>query len=155
MLKPCAEGYLLWYSEYEIYMRREEMDSKGKIFKPVLTAGILILLTLVFIGIYKTTDASVQDDMLIVTGMYGIKIPTAEIEDVIKIENIPIDGKRKNGLGLGPIKIGYFYYDKLGDVRLYILKPESPYLLITSKTEKIIIGLGKNKNETLYSTLKK
>ena len=125
------------------------MNSEKKTFKAVLTLGILVLLILSFIGIYKTTGAFVENDVLIVKGMYGIKIPIAEIE------NIPIGGRRKNGLGLGPIKIGHFYYNELGDVRLYILKAEAPYLLISSKTEKIIIGLGKTENEILYSQLKK
>lgn len=131
------------------------MNSEKKTFKAVLTLGILVLLILSFIGIYKTTGAFVENDVLIVKGMYGVKIPIAEIENIIKIENIPIGGRRKNGLWLGPIKIGHFYYNELWDVRLYILKAGAPYLLISSKTEKIIIGLGKTENEILYSQLKK
>jgi len=77
-----------------------------------------------------------------------------EPEEIIKIDSLPAGGKRKNGLGLGSIKIGHFYYDEVGDVRLYILKPDTPYLLIKSKTEKIIVGFGKNENEALYAKLK-
>ena len=130
------------------------MSSENMKLKVFLTVGILGVLVLIFIGIYKTTGLQIENDMLIIKGVYGVKIQISGIEEIIKIDSLPAGGKRKNGLGLGSIKIGHFYYYEVGDVRLYILEPDTPYLLIKSKTEKIIVGLGKNENEALYAKLK-
>ena len=130
------------------------MSSENMKLKVFLTVGILGVLVLIFIGIYKTTGLQIENDMLIIKGVYGVKIQISGIEEIIKIDSLPAGVKRKNGLELGSIKIGHFHQDEVGDVRLYILEPDTPYLLIKSKTEKIIVRLGKNENEALYAKLK-
>ena len=60
---------------------------------------------------------------------------------------------KTNGINLGFMNIGIFAYKELGKVRLFEIKKEKPYILIIGKNEKIILGLGKEKNEEIYRTL--
>ena len=118
------------------------------------TIGLLLLIFIGAFVVIKTAGASVEDGLLKVKGIYGVSILISEIREVKKLETLPSLGVRRvNGIGLGPIKIGYFRYKELGPVKLCILKNEAPYILVTTDEQKILIGLGKEKNEELYNKL--
>ena len=55
------------------------MSSENMKLKVFLTVGILGVLVLVFIGIYKTTGVQIENDMLIIKGIYGVKMQISEI----------------------------------------------------------------------------
>ena len=119
------------------------------------TIGLLLLIFIGAFVVIKTAGASVEDELLKVKGIYGVNIPISEIREVKKLETLPSLGVRRvNGIGLGPIKIGYFRYNELGPVKLCILKNEAPYILVITDEQKILIGLGKEKNEELYNKLR-
>ena len=118
------------------------------------TLGLLLLIFIGAFVVIKTAGVSVEDGLLKVKGIYGVSISISEIREVKKLETLPSLGVRRvNGIGLGPIKIGYFRYKELGPVKLCILKNEAPYILVTTDEQKILIGLGKEKNEELYNKL--
>jgi len=60
---------------------------------------------------------------------------------------------KTNGINLRFMNIGIFSYKELGKVRLFEIKKEKPYILIIGKNEKIVLGLGKKKNEEIYKIL--
>lgn len=131
------------------------MKEQKSSFKMFFTIGLLLLIFLGIFVVIKTADASVEGGLLKVKGIYGVSIPISEIREVKKLETLPSLGVRRvNGIGLGPIKIGYFRYNELGSVKLCILKNEAPYILVITDEQKILIGLGKEKNEELYNKLK-
>jgi len=66
---------------------------------------------------------------------------------------MPIWGLKTNGINLGFINIGMFTYKEMGKVRLFELNKEKPYVLIIGKTEKIILGLGKEKNKEIFNVV--
>ena len=68
------------------------MSSENMKLKVFLTVGILGVLVLVFIGIYKTTGLQIENDMLIIKGIYGVKIQISEIEEIIKSDSVPAGG---------------------------------------------------------------
>lgn len=123
--------------------------------KIIFTIIIAVGIAIAFILAITTSGAVVEDGILKVKGMYGVKIPLSEIESVEKIDALPARGRRTNGLAAFGMKIGHFSYEKLGKVRLCILSADKPYLLITAKDEKIILGLGNEKNEAIYNQIKK
>ena len=129
------------------------MKEQKSSFKMFFTIGLLLLIFIGAFVVIKTAGASVEDGLLKVQGIYGVSIPISEIREVKKLETLPSLGVRRvNGIGLGPIKIGYFRYKELGPVKLCILN-EAPYILVITDEQKILIGLGKEKNEELYNKL--
>ncbi len=68
---------------------------------------------------------------------------------------MPIWGLKTNGINLGFMNIGMFTYKEFGKVRLFEIKKEKPYVLIIGKTDKVILGLGKEKNEEIFSIVEK
>lgn len=128
---------------------------KAKIIFTVIIVVIVVGIAIALILAITTSGAAVEGGILKVKGMYGVKIPLSEIESVEKIDALPARGRRTNGISTFGINLGHFSYEKLGKVRLCILSADKPYLLITAKDEKIILGLGNEKNEAIYNQIKK
>ena len=110
-----------------------------------------IILSSVFLS--KGITVGNRETSLKVNGLYGTEIAYKDIEDVKELETIPIWGLKTNGINLGFINIGMFTYKELGKVRLFEVKKEKPYVMIIGKTEKIILGLGKEKNGEIFSVV--
>ena len=112
----------------------------------VITA--FIILSSVLLGKGITVDA--LEDTLKINGLYGTEIEYKDIEEIRKLDSIPMWGLKTNGINLGFMNIGMFTYKELGKVRLFEIKKEKPYVMIVGKSEKILLGLGKEKNEEIY-----
>ena len=112
----------------------------------VITAVIMLFSIILSRGISVET----LENTLKINGLYGTEIAYKDIEDVQELETIPIWGLKTNGINLGFMNIGMFTYKELGKVRLFEIKKEKPYVMIVGKTEKIVIGLGREKNEEIY-----
>ena len=112
----------------------------------VITACIMLSALFLSKGIFVET----LENTLKINGFYGTEIAYKDIEDVQELQTIPIWGLKTNGINLGFMNIGMFTYKELGKVRLFEIKKEKPYVMIVGKTEKIVIGLGKEKNEEIY-----
>ena len=114
-----------------------------------LAITAFIILSSVFLSKGITVDA--LETTLKINGLYGTEIAYKDIEDVKKLDTMPIWGLKTNGINLGFLNIGMFTYKELGKVRLFEIKKEKPYVLIIGKTEKIILGIGKEKNEEIFN----
>ena len=98
----------------------------------------------------KGISVETLENTLKINGLYRTEIAYKDIVDVQELETIPFLGLKTNGINLGFMNIGMFTYKELGKVRLFEIKKEKPYVMIVGKTEKIVIGLGKEKNEEIY-----
>ena len=121
------------------------------------TTIIAILITILIIAVsvffIKSISVEVLESSLKVNGLYGVEISYKDIEEVKELDSIPFWGIKTNGFDLGFMNIGIFAYKELGKVRLFEIKKEKPYILIIGKNEKIVLGLGKEKNEEIYKIL--
>ena len=121
------------------------------------TTILAILITIVIIGVsaffIKSISVEVLESSLKINGLYGVTISYEDIEEVKELDSIPFWGVKTNGINLGFMNIGLFTYKELGKVRLFETKKEKPYILIIGKNEKIVLGLGKEKNEEIYRIL--
>ena len=121
------------------------------------TTLLAILITIIIIAVsaffIKSISVEVLESSLKVNGLYGVEISYEDIEEVRELDSIPFWGVKTNGINLGFMNIGIFAYKELGKVRLFEIKKEKPYILIIGKNEKIVLGLGKEKNEEIYRIL--
>jgi hypothetical protein len=112
----------------------------------VITAVIMLFSLVLGKGVsVDTLETSIK-----INGLYGTEVAYKDIEEVKELDAIPLWGLKTNGINLGFMNIGMFTYKELGKVRLFEIKKEKPYIMIVGKTEKIILGLGKEKNEEIY-----
>lgn len=110
--------------------RVDKMAESKKIpVKLLLGLAIVVIIAILVFGMVKTTNATIEDNRLKINGFYGLTIPITDIKDAVILENISnIGARRTNGIGIGPIKIGYFDYTGLGKARLFVLNFEKSYL---------------------------
>jgi len=118
-------------------------------------AGLLLpcLILGIFLALINGIDAKISSTALEIKGVYGTTIKIDAITSIEKLEAFPSFGAKLNGINLGFMRVGIFSYKELGKVRLFELKREKPYILIITPTEKIVLGFGKAKNESLYDAL--
>ena len=120
----------------------------------IMLALIITVLIIIFsMFLINSISVEVLDDSIRIKGLYGTEISYTDIEEARKLDTIPFLGLKTNGINLGFMNIGMFMYKELGKVRLFEIKKEKPYVLIVGKTEKIILGLGKEKNEKIYNII--
>jgi len=116
----------------------------------LVITGFIILSSMFLM---KSVSVETLAETIKIKGLYGIEIPYKDIEAIQEIDSIPVWGIKTNGINLGFMNIGMFTYKELGKVRLFEIKKEKPYVMIIGKEEKIIIGLGKEKNEEIYKII--
>lgn len=118
-----------------------------------LILALAITAVIIFSSVLLSRGITVDtlENSLKINGLYGTEIAYKDIEEVKELDAMPIWGLKTNGINLGFMNIGMFTYKELGKVRLFEIKKEKPYVLIIGKTEKIILGLGKEKNEEIFS----
>jgi len=120
----------------------------------IMLALIITVLIIIFsMFLIKSISVEILEDSIRIKGLYGTEISYTDIEKARKLDSIPFLGLKTNGINLGFMNIGMFTYKELGKVRLFEIKKEKPYVLIVGKTEKIILGLGKEKNEEIYNII--
>jgi len=118
---------------------------------------ILIVIAVVGISLILMNMVKVEmnDSNLKIKGIYGKSIEYSQINEVSTIDSLPIIGIRKNGIGLGFMNIGHFSYSGIGNVLLFEIRLEKPYVEIKTNEEIIIIGLGKKRNLEIVDELHK
>ncbi len=126
---------------------------KNGIQSLILALAITVFIILSSVLLSKGITVDTLENSLKVNGLYGTEIAYKDIEDVKELDTMPIWGLKTNGINLGFINIGMFTYKEMGKVRLFELNKEKPYVLIIGKTEKIILGLGKEKNKEIFNVV--
>lgn len=126
---------------------------KNGIQSLILALAITVFIILSSVLLSKGITVDTLEKSLKINGLYGTEIAYKDIEDVKELDTMPIWGLKTNGINLGFINIGMFTYKEMGKVRLFELNKEKPYVLIIGKTEKIILGLGKEKNKEIFNVV--
>ena len=116
----------------------------------IITLLTTALIVVSFMFIIKGTSVESLEASIKIKGLYGTEIMYKDIEEIRKLDTLPMWGIKTNGINLVFINIGMFTYTELGKVRLFEIKKEKPYVLIIGKTEKIVLALGRAKNEEIY-----
>lgn len=135
--------------------------SKGSSPKSYFAAGIilssiLLLMILLFIIGFKEDKLVFRQDEIKITGIYGEKIPFAEIQSIRLIEQLPVIKSRTNGFALGAVRKGYFKTSQGEKVKLILNSTQKPYLLLIKKNAQKIYYSSKNKaNQEIYNELNK
>ncbi len=112
----------------------------GKTFTKQYKVTLVIgLATLVFvIGVFawgfKENQLLVNAKSIKVTGVYGEKIPFAEIKSITLIHSLPDITIRTNGFAAGKVKKGYFNTREGKNIKLLVYSNNQPFILITKKT---------------------
>jgi len=90
------------------------------------------------------------------SGMYGIEIKIAEIDNVKLVDNLPEIKMRTSGFSFGTVKKGFFDLNEFGKCRLLIHSEKSPYLIVSKENgEKTIINFKeKSVTESTYIEIK-
>jgi len=116
----------------------------------IVIAALIVFASIIFI---KSISVETLEYSLKIKGLYGTEIAYQDIVEIKELDSIPYFGLKTNGINLGFMNIGIFTYKEIGKIRLFELKKEKPYILIIGKNEKIVLGLGKEKNEEIYKIL--
>jgi len=117
----------------------------------------LIIVILVIAYLAQPTHIDINDDSIRISGLYGKKYKFTQIKSVQLSDSISRILLRTNGLGLGPVKIGFFRLQDIGRCRLFLNGNYTPYLIIETWEMEIIILNNKNKEYIyhIYSTINK
>ena len=116
----------------------------------IVIAALIVFASIIFI---KSISVETLEYSIKIKGLYGTEIAYQDIVEIKELDSIPYFGLKTNGINIGFMNIGIFTYKELGKVRLFELKKEKPYILIIVKNEKIVLGLGKEKNEEIYKIM--
>jgi hypothetical protein len=131
-----------------------EKTGASRGFSLVMTVLLVLAIVLVSVALIKGIGVEFKDRSFRVKGIYGVEVRYDDIESLELLSSFPLLGLRTNGIGLGFMNVGHFTYGDLGKVRLFEVNLQKPYLSIKLKDERIVIGMGKSKNEEYYSILK-
>ena len=95
-----------------------------------------------------------QDGKLKISGIYGETIPYSEIKSIELIDKKPQITRRTNGFALGTKKKGYFANSQGEKFKLFIDRPELPWILITKKNErKVYYSSRRSDNKEIFVDL--
>lgn len=96
-------------------------------------------------------------DSIQFSGMYGVEIKLAEIDDVRLVDNLPEIKMRTNGFSFGAVAKGFFDLKEYGNSRLIIHSEKPPYLIISHRDgEKTIVNFKERSlTESTYHEIEK
>lgn len=107
-----------------------------------IAVAVLILLLILYMA--QPTKVVITQNVLRISGFYGKAIEINRIEKVWISDTIPQIWIRTNGLGLGPVKKGYFRLKEIGKCTLFLNGNYRPYLYIRTIEGETIIWNNKN-----------
>ncbi|MGI6685320.1 MAG: DUF3784 domain-containing protein [Bacillota bacterium] len=135
------------------------LNQKSKI----LIFGIIAFLTITAIGVgvllyYSNQPAQfgLENGMLRIKGIYGEKIPLAEIGELYLKDTLPQIRSRNNGSSIGSMKKGHFKLESLGNTKLFVDTSKPPFIYIRRNGKLVILNCGESsETEKLYQELLK
>lgn len=103
-----------------------------------------------------STKYEINNDRVKFTGQYGTEIKVSDIDSVTIIDKMPSIKARTNGLGLGPIRKGFFSIEDQGKCRLFLHSYQGPFVKISTQDQGVIYVNFKNreKTELVYLAIK-
>lgn len=144
----------IWLQRYEVPHKRKKM---------YWIMGILTFVVVVSIGVLTyfgllENNVTIEDEMLIVSGMYGVEWKLSEIETVELLDDLPNVKVKTNGFATeGQLK-GRFLLEKPYDGGLLYVRTKAgpPYLYVTTADDYFILNrTDEQETKTLYETLQK
>jgi len=128
------------------------------------STGALIFVTLVMVVVFGSIAFSyieasviVEDENIRISGVYGVKIPRNQINEVFLADTLPKIGIRTFGISTGTIRKGNFQSKSLNrNIKLLLHSKSKPYVYIIYADGKYLIVNFKKKEKTLqvYEQLK-
>lgn len=126
LLVPIA-GVILMVLKAQKYSKLKSKASPWVIgFTILILIGVLSLL---FYGM-KPATISFDKNQLTISGMYGVTIERALIENVQLLDTIPEIKMRTNGFAMGSVRKGWFRLEGWGRCKLIIHGNKAPYIFI-------------------------
>lgn len=129
-----------------------------------MSAGLVIGILMIFAGIVvmlvsmsRPNTIEIQDGSLVISGSYGMTLPTEEIKTVELLDTLPKITIRTNGIALGDTMIGHFRMKEIGSCRLHLNTGFPPFVHIVTKEGKHIFFNTKDAARTreLFDSLNK
>ena len=129
-------------------------NKKTKLTYFILGFVFIFVIGLIAYG-FIPSKVILNKDSVQFSGMYGIEIKIAEIDNVKLVDNLPEIKMRTNGFSFGTVKKGFFDLNKFGKCRLLIHSENPPYLIISKGNgEKTIINFNeKSVTESTYTEI--
>jgi hypothetical protein len=134
------------------------MSTGLKIFITVITlAGVAIMLFFIFGVMLSGNKLSVEENTIVIGGIYSKNIKMNSIENLSVTETPPDFSERVNGGSMGDLRVGYFLLENKDKVYVYIENYSAqPFINFDYDGESMIINL-KTSEETknLYDEISK
>ena len=129
-------------------------NKKTKLTYFILGFVFIFVIGLIAYG-FIPSKVILNKDSVQFSGMYGIEIKIAEIDNVKLVDNLPEIKMRTNGFSFGTVKKGFFDLNEFGKCRLLIHSGNPPYLIISKGNgEKTIINFNeKSVTESTYTEI--
>jgi hypothetical protein len=129
-----------------------DMISSKKLSRIIWTIVLVLLIVLAaYIISCKNEKIKINSSSIDVKGIYGTEVRYSDIVSVKEISELPKNGTRTNGISIGSIQVGHFFFENAGNVIIYKVKNEIPYILIETNNTKIIYGFGSDKAKEIIS----
>lgn len=118
--------------------------------------GILgVIITL--LGIYTDQGNALilEEEQLVITGLYGEEIPYTDIDEVVLLDSLPAVKIRVNGSAVGGKLAGHFTLKDGRSVKLFVDRADTQFLSIKTKAGKDIIYSSTSVAEEYTSLIQK
>ena len=132
-----------------LFKRKIITGKTPKIAIAILSTSLILTLSIIPIT-YVEPTVKIDKENITINGLYGETLHLSEISRVILIDTLPPIKLRTNGISLGKINKGYFYVEKLGNIKLITHSLQKPYIYIETKQKKTIILNFHKREKTNY-----
>ncbi|ERM84294.1 hypothetical protein P872_14710 [Rhodonellum psychrophilum GCM71 = DSM 17998] len=152
-------GVILTGVIFLVFKAKKFDQNEGNMVKSKLKnlIGIIVITLVAVMIVYGVIPSKFElsDDRVIFSGMYGTEIEKFNVETVSLINKMPPIKARTNGLGLGPIRKGFFRIEDQGKCRLLLHSFQGPFVKISTKDQGTIFVNFKDqaKTELVYAEI--
>jgi hypothetical protein len=148
----------LFMQRYDGNLFDENHKLKKGVFKKFLKSGSVTVIALVAVlaMIFVSTrplDVEVNEEALVINGMYGTTIRYDEIVEVQWLNTLPKIEMRTNGADSGPHLKGHFKLESLGAVKLFVNKKYEHFILIKTQDQVVIFNMDLESLKPIYDQL--
>lgn len=150
-----AAIYFVFMAIYAQRFNKNKADKrKGVIVMVVILALTSAFIVPIFIFGGQETEIVVDQQEIKIKGMYGTTLAQADLLNVQLVDQIPRILMRTNGYAVGSVLKGNFKVEELGNVKLYLMSDQGPYLIIQDqKTHYIVNYKDEQVTRTLYAEI--
>ncbi|UCZ52413.1 DUF3784 domain-containing protein [Bacillus shivajii] len=131
-----------------INKKRSEKNQKRTLLI-ILGAQFITVSIIAFVmfAAYQSSELSVNEEEIRVSGYYGGKWQVADIRYVEIVDQLPEVKLRAHGFSIGQRAKGRYRLKEVGDAWLFVHKDSPPFILIETENESLYIN-AKNQTKT-------